>query len=314
MSSASPAVRVLVTGADGFVGGRVVRRLAANGHAVTAAIRRGTSPPPGAIAVRPFDLRDGASVREVVEGGFEAVVHLAAVASGADARRDPGAAWEINAAGTARLCEALAESAAADSLFLLASTAEVYGSGVGSRPRMESDPPVPCSPYAASKLGAEIAAAEVGRRTGLRVIVARAFPHTGAGQDVRFVIPAFVQRIREAQGAGRRAVPVGNLEPVRDFLHVDDVVEAYIALIERGMPGACYNVASGSGVSVREIFERIRALLGADVQATEDPALRRAADISHLVGDATRLREDTEWRPRRTLDEALDEVASAQAH
>jgi UDP-glucose 4-epimerase len=120
--------------------------------------------------VRPFDLRDAASVQEVAEGGFEAVVHLAAVASGADARRDPGAAWEINAAGTARLCEALSDSSARP-LLLLASTAEVYGSGEGPRLRVESDPTVPCSPYAASKLGAEIAAAEVGRRTGLRVIV-----------------------------------------------------------------------------------------------------------------------------------------------
>jgi GDP-4-dehydro-6-deoxy-D-mannose reductase len=264
--------------------------------------------------VRPFDLCDGASVREVVAGDFEAVVHLAAVASGADARRDPGVAWEINAAGTARLCEAFSGSGAAGPLFLLASTAEVYGSGEGARPRVESDPLVPCSPYAASKLGAEIAAAEVGRRTGLRVIVTRAFPHTGAGQDGRFVVPAFVQRIGDAQRAGRRDVPVGNLEPVRDFLHVDDVVEAYVALIERGTPGACYNVASGSGVSVREIFERIRALLQADVRATVDPALMRAADIFHLVGDATRLRNDTGWRPRRTLDEALDEVARAQAH
>ena len=307
-------MRVLVTGSDGFVGGRVVRRLAANGHAVTAAIRRGTTPPPGAVAVRPFDLRDGASVREVADGGFEAVVHLAAVASGADARRDPGAAWEINAAGTARLCEALAGSASPAPLVVLASTAEVYGAGDRPGPRTESDPPAPCSPYAASKLGAEIAAAEVGRRTGLRVIVARPFPHTGAGQDVRFVIPAFVQRIREAQRTGRRDVLVGNLEPVRDFLHVDDVVDAYLALIERGTPGACYNVASGSGVSVREIFERVRALLQADVRATVDPALVRAADIVHLVGDATRLRTDTGWRPRRTLDEALDEVARAQAH
>lgn len=305
-------MRVLVTGADGFVGGRVVRRLATDGHAVTAAIRRGTAAPSGAVTVRAFDLRDDASVREVAAGGFEAVLHLAAVASGADARRDPGAAWEVNAAGTARLCDALATTGPAAPRVVLVSTAEVYGAGP-ARPRGESDPPSPCSPYAASKLGAEVAAAEVGRRTGLPVIVVRPFPHTGGGQDARFVAPAFARRIRMARQAGAREVRVGNLDPVRDFLHVDDVVDAYMALLERGAPGACYNVASGTGVAIREIFDRLRTLLRADVQATVDPELMRPADIPHLVGDSARLRADTGWRPRRTLDQALDEVARAEA-
>jgi len=304
-------MRVLVTGADGFVGGRLVRRLTADGHAVTAAIRQGTAAPAGAGAVRAFDLRDDDSVREAAAGDFEAVFHLAAVASGTDARRDPGAAWEVNAAGTVRLCEALA--AGSSPRVLLVSTAEVYGAGA-PRLRTERDVPAPCSPYAASKLGAEIAASEVARRAGLRVIVARPFPHTGAGQDVRFVAPAFARRIREAVRAGRAVVSVGNLDPIRDFLHVDDVVDAYVALIERGAPGTCYNVASGSGVAIRDVFEQLRVALRADVRAAVDPALIRPADIPHLVGDATRLRGDTGWRPRRTLDEALDEVARAEAH
>lgn len=308
-------MRILVTGADGFVGGRLTSRLVRDGHAVTAAIRRGTTPPVAGVEVREFDLGDDASVRGIVSGGFDAVVHLAAVASGGDARRDPGTAWEINAAGTARLCEVLGAAATrALPLVLLTSTAEVYGARAGTTLRTEADPAAPCSPYAASKLGAEVAAEEVGRRTGLRVIVARPFPHTGAGQDPRFVAPAFARRIWDAHRAGQREVRVGNLDPVRDILHVDDVIDAYIALLERGLPGRCYNVASGSGVTVREVFERLRRLMDADVAAVVDPALVRPADIPHLVGDATRLRGDTGWHPRRTLDEALDEVARAQAH
>jgi GDP-4-dehydro-6-deoxy-D-mannose reductase len=306
-------VRILVTGADGFVGGRLTRRLVQDGHAVTAAIRRGTRPALVGAELREFDLGDDASVRDIVTGGFEAVVHLAAVASGGDARRDPGAAWEVNAAGTARLCEALDAAASDRPVLLLASTAEVYGAQEGVRPRTEGDPTGPCSPYAASKLGAEIAAEEAGRRTGLRVIVARPFPHTGAGQDQRFVAPAFARRIREAVQLRQREVPVGNLDPVRDILHVEDVVDAYVRLLERGRPGRCYNVASGSGITVREVFERLRRLLDADVTAVVDPALARRADIPHLVGDAARLRADTGWHPRRTLDEALNEVARAQA-
>jgi GDP-4-dehydro-6-deoxy-D-mannose reductase len=307
-------VRILVTGADGFVGGRLVRRLTALGHEVTAAIRRGTAPDLGPVAQRSFDLTDDASVRQAVAGPFDAVVHLAAVASGADARRDPGAAWVVNAAGTARVCEAAAASPGPAPLVLVASTAEVYGAADAPRLRRETDPVAPRSPYAASKLGAETAAREVARRTGLRVIVARPFPHTGAGQDTRFVVPAFARRIHDAQAGGRREVMVGNLEPVRDFLHVDDVVDAYAGLVERGRPGTVYNVASGTGITIREVFARLAAVIGADVTAVPDPALARSSDIPHLVGDTAPLREHTGWAPRRSLDEALNEVARAQAH
>jgi len=306
-------MRVLVTGASGLVGRRLVRRLAGDGHAVTAVVHERTAVP-GAVEVRTFDLRDTLSVRQAATGTLDVVIHLAAITSGTDARSDPGQAWDVNAAGTVRLCEVLGASGSAPApLVILASTAEVYGAGV-DRPRIETDPTIPCSPYAASKLGAEVGAREVGRRRGLPLIVARLFPHTGAEQDTRFVVPAFARRIREADVAGRREVLVGNLDPIRDFLHVEDVVEAYVALMERGKPGSCYNVASGTGVTIREIFVKLCASLGADVQARVDPGLMRPADIQHLVGDATKLRQDTGWRPRRTLDDVLDEVARAQAH
>jgi GDP-4-dehydro-6-deoxy-D-mannose reductase len=154
----------------------------------------------------------------------------------------------------------------------------------------------------------------VARRSDLRLIVARPFPHTGAGQDARFVVPAFARRIHDAVRHGRSEVAVGNLDPVRDLLHVDDVVEAYVAMVERGRAGAWYNVASGVGVSIRELFERLRAAIGAEVSAVVDPALVRPSDIPHLVGDATALRADTGWVPQRTLDDVLNEVARAQAH
>jgi GDP-4-dehydro-6-deoxy-D-mannose reductase len=107
---------------------------------------------------------------------------------------------------------------------------------------------------------------------------------------------------------------VGNLDPVRDFLHVDDVVDAYAALLAAGRPGRVYNVASASGVSIREVFERLRTLLGARVDPVVDASLVRGADIPHLVGDAARIRADTGWLPRRSLDEALDEVVRAETN
>jgi nucleoside-diphosphate-sugar epimerase len=315
-------MRVLVTGAGGFVGRWLVPRLLAAGHDVVGALYPVATPPdaiPEAERRRvrwlPLDLRDQAAVEAAVSTAPEAVIHLAALASGADARRDPGLAWEVNAAGTARLAEALGLCRArgnGDPLLLLVSTGEVYGSGVGRKPRTELDPAQPCSPYAASKFGAEIAAFEVQRRTGLRVVVARAFPHTGPGQSNRYVIPAFAQRLRAARRIGAPVVKTGNLEPVRDFLDVRDVVEAYVALLERGKAGEVYNVAGGRSDSLADLFSALARLEGVRAIPEVDPELTRAADIAHLVGDATRLRQATGWQPRIPLDQTLQSVLDAQ--
>jgi GDP-4-dehydro-6-deoxy-D-mannose reductase len=316
-------MRVLVTGSEGFVGRTLVRTLIAAGHEVWAGIRPGgplevpglTAAERAAVTRVPLEVLDTASVESAVECRPEAVVHLAAIASGADARRDVGVAWAVNAAGTARLADAVGrarERGETDPVLLVVSSGEVYGGGV-DRPRREDDPLRPCSPYAASKVGAEVAAQEVGRRTGLRVVIARPFTHTGPGQSDRAVTPAFAARLRAARRSGATSVPTGNLAPVRDFLHVQDVVNAYLALLTRGVPGEAYNVARGEGISLHDLFRRLASQLGTAAVPAPDPALMRTADIMHLVGDASKLRAATGWQPTIALDRILKEVADAEA-
>ncbi len=312
-------MRVLVTGADGFVGAWLVPRLRAEGHTVMAAMRPGATLPArwsgdGEVAVVPLELGDPASVRSAAATPVDAVMHLAAVASGADAQRDPGAAWTVNAVGTARLAEELAtlqSRGRGAPLLLIASTAEVYGIGPAT-PRVESDPVRPVSTYAASKLAAEIAALEVHRRTGLRVIVARAFPHTGPGQDDRFVVPALARRLRLARRTGAPVIKVGNLDPVREFMHVSDVVDAYCRLLSRGKAGETYNVACGRGIALHELLDRLIAVVGYRAIPEADSELVRPADIPYLVGDGAKLAAATGWSPRIPLEEVLAEVVNAQ--
>ena len=321
-------MKVLVTGADGFVGRWLVRRLLADGREVYGAVRPGQSPAPVAAAadltpaerdaVRwlPLELTDAESVRACVDPPYDAVVHLAAVSSGSDATRDPGFAWNVNAAGTARVVHVLGhakQTGRADPLVLVISTGEVYGACGEPRPRREVDPVAPASPYAASKAGEELAGLEAWRRTGLRVVVARAFAHTGPGQDARFVVPAFAERLRFAKRVGAPVVKVGNLEPVREFLHVRDVVDAYARLLVKGQPGETYNVASGQGISLEDLFYRLADLIGVRPIPEADPDLVRAGDIPHLVGDAGKLRAATGWTTRYTLDATLRDVLDAQA-
>ena len=310
---------VLVTGANGFVGRWMVRALLAAGHTVVGAAGPGGPAAPKEPAERNVewvyvDLMDPESVRQVAGRPWDAVVHLAGFASGALALADPGAAWAVNAGGTARLVGELGRRHAlgeCDPLVLLASTAEVYAPQ--RRPLVESDPAHPTSPYGASKRGAEIAADETSRRTGLRVVIARAFPHTGPGQDDRFVAPAFARRLTLAKRAKAPAVNVGNLEVLREFLDVRDVAAAYVALLARGQARAVYNVASGKGVLLRELFDRLAAIIGVHAIPEADPAFVRAVDLPHLVGDASKLRAATGWQPTIPLEQTLRDLVDAQA-
>jgi len=314
---------VLVTGADGFVGRWVLRALVAAGHQVVGAVQPGPPREDGlsdaeraAVLWIPLELGDLRSVQQLAARPFDAVIHLAAIASGGDALRDPGVAWSVNAAGTARLLGELGRRRRAgetDPVVLVVSTAEVYGAGSG-RPFVETDPVSPRSPYAASKAGAELAALETRARTGLRVLIARAFPHTGPGQDERFVAPAFARRLRGARLAGARVVKVGNLEPVRDFLDVRDVADAYAALIARGTSGEVYNVASGRGVSLGELFDKLAAIVGVKAIPEPDPEFMRPAEIPVLVGESAKLRSVTGWAPRIPLEQTLRDLVDAQAN
>ena len=192
-----------------------------------------------AVTVIPLEITDPTSVSAALGRPFEAIVHLAAVASGSEARQDPGRAWVVNAAGTARLVDAvvaLRAKTGVDPLLLVVSSAEVYGSGPAA-PRVETDPLVPQSPYAASKVGAEVAALEAWRREGLRVVIARAFPAHRARAVPVYVVPAFLERLRAARATGAVEVRTGSLDPVRDLLDVRDVAAAYIALLSAGVAG-----------------------------------------------------------------------------
>jgi GDP-4-dehydro-6-deoxy-D-mannose reductase len=309
---------VLVTGADGFVGRHLVQRLRRAGHEVGAGCRPGGPPVAwgdSRVASLPLELTDDGSIRAALAFQPDAVVHLAAVASNREAREDPGRAWEVNAAGTARLAEALGRSRdeGRDPVLLAVSTGEVYGVG-GPEPRRETDELRPASPYAASKVAAEVAVLEVGRRTGLRAVIARPFTHTGAGQQPGFALPGFVARLRAAKASGEAVVPTGNLEPVRDLLDVRDVTEAYLALLERGTPGEAYNIARGEGKSLAEMFRQLADLIGVRAEPRPDPALARSRDLPHLVGDSTKLRRATGWTPTIALDQTLRGLVDAEAH
>lgn len=310
--------RLLVTGADGFVGRHLVRAARAAGSSVIAAVGPGGAMPEewltpeelAGVTSLTIDIRDATAYALLAGHEPDAVVHLAALSSGAAARQDPARAWSINAGGTAALLDALA--AAGSPTVLLVSTGEVYGRDHATA-IAETAPLVPASPYAATKVGAELAADEVRRRTGLKVMVARPFTHTGPGQAPLFVIPALATRLREALKRDLWQIPVGDLTPVRDFLDVRDVVAAYLLLLERGEAGEAYNIASGVGQSLADCFKRLAELMGSPARAVTMPSLLRQSDIPVLIGDPGKLRAATGWAPQYSFERTLQDLVDAQA-
>jgi GDP-4-dehydro-6-deoxy-D-mannose reductase len=185
------------------------------------------------------------------------------------------------------------------------SSAEVYGEGE-SRPRIESDPARPQGVYSASKLAAEAAAALAISGWGLRVIVTRPFPATGPGQTNRLV-PNWLAALR----AGKRDVE-GNDFIVRDYMDVRDAAAGYAALLARGRPGETYNLASGREVRFGDLFATLARLL--KVEAKLVPPARPRREPVYLVGNSTKLRQDTGWQPTIDLEQTLADMIDAQTH
>lgn len=289
------AMRVLVTGSQGFVGKRLTPRLEAAGHGVLGFDQ-------DTVDVTEFEAV-ATVVREFVP---EAVVHLAAVAFVPDASRDPDLAQRVNVGGTRSVIRALESHAAQARLLLVGSGDQYPALEPGAPPLTESAALDPKGAYATSKAAAEELGHKAAER-GLDVVRIRAFNHTGPGQAPLFVAPDFARQLARIEaGSQREPMRVGNLASVRDFLHVDDVIDAYIRLLDPEVPADVYNVASGRATRIGELLESLANLAGIQPQVEADQNRWRPADSR--VGDPRRLEEATGWRARRPLDETLSEL------
>ncbi len=162
----------------------------------------------------------------------------------------------------------------------------------------------------ASKAAQEIAALQIARATGLRVICTRSFNHSGVGHSGEYLLPSLVRRVVAMRRGASGTLALGN-DVVRDYLHVSDVADAYIALAERGRAGEVYNVASGNGLSVRQLAADILLHAGVTADISTDPSLVRATDIPVLVGSPAKLMHDTGWKPSRTPSDIIDDLLHA---
>ena len=172
-------------------------------------------------------------------------------------------------------------------------------------PVRETEPLAPNNPYAASKQAAEAAALQWHRSHGLRVVLVRAFNHTGPGQRPDFALPSFAQQIARILLGRQERILTGDLDVTRDFQWVDDVIASYLDLLALGEPGVVYNVCSGHEQNLQRIVERMTRIAGCPGVVARDSARFRPQELRRSAGDPTRLRTLTGRSPPPLSDDRL---------
>src|SRR5579884_1552692 len=293
-------MRVLVTGAFGFLGTAVVRRLAMAGHEVVALTSRAKNRPSAEIAsVARGDIRDTSAMARAV-ADVDAVCHLAALTRVRESFERPNEYFDVNEGGTAALVSAMsaeAERSGRPLRIVHASTAAVYGTPT-HQPIDENAPPAPTSPYGESKLAADrlILAASTPQ---MSAVIFRIFNIAGAvagrtDDDQSRIIP---KALAVARGAASRLQVNGDGSAVRDFVHVDDLARAFVLAIDHPLSShaSVFNVGA-TGASVAEIIETVQHVTGKLLPVEHQPP---KPEPPRLLADTSRIRAELEWKPER---------------
>lgn len=297
-------MRVLVTGAGGFVGGHLVPFLRSEGYEVigTALTEKG--------GYRLLDVREPGFVNAVVsEVRPDAVFHLAGQSSVSLSWRDPALTYEVNALGTHYLFDAIHRHVPHCKVHVAASSDEYGKVPPEDCPLDETAPLRPVSPYAVSRVTGEWIARMYYESFGIHAVVTRAFMHIGPGQPPSFATADWARQIALAEvGRSEPVVRTGNLEGRREFGDVRDVVRAYRLALEKGQPGDAYNVATGRAYRLGDVLDRLIAMSSVDIRTETDPKKLRPVDFPVLYGNASKLAGATGWKPTYDLDRTLADV------
>ncbi|MGH2863390.1 MAG: NAD-dependent epimerase/dehydratase family protein [Solirubrobacteraceae bacterium] len=290
-------MRILVTGAAGFVGQHLTCLLRSRGEDVTE-WRFSDGDAGSGVQLDLCDAR--AVVRQDVQG-VEAIVHLAGLAQVSRSFSEPQLFMSVNTAVVTNLFESLLAQHSRPRI-LLVSTGGVYSAD--AEPITEDSPVAAANPYEVSKLAQEMLAAYYMQR-GLEVIVVRPFNHIGPGQQPGYLVPDICSQVASLERAGGGTITVGNLGSARDYTDVRDVVAAYHSLLEHGRSGETYNVCSGVAYTGEEILKRICSLSTVELTVESSEALHRPTEVSTIHASNAKLRDDTHWAPAIPLDQTL---------
>lgn len=300
--------KVLVTGADGFIGSHLTELLLEEGYEVRALSVYNSFNYWGwlddikhpRLEVVSGDVRDAAFCRHITQG-CDTVFHLAALIAIPYSYVAPESYVDTNIKGTLNMCQAALDHKVRR--LIVTSTSEVYGTA-RYVPIDENHPRQPQSPYSATKIGADAIAKSFYNAFNLPVTIARPFNTYGPRQSARAIIPTIITQIAN----GVREIKVGDLSPTRDFNFVKDTCRGFLAIARaEGVEGEEINIATGTEVTMKQTLMKIAEIMDADINWVVDPERIRPSksEVFRLCGDNTKIETLTDWRPEWSLEEGL---------
>ena len=306
----------LITGITGFAGSHLAEYLLSRGDGAVHGTLRWRSRTEnidhlrGRIVLHECDIRDATAVREVIRKVKpDRIFHLAAQSYVPMSWVAPSETLTTNIIGQTNLLEAV-RATGCDCRIQIAGSSEEYGLVLpGETPIKETNPLRPLSPYAVSKVAQDLMGYQYFKSYGLRVVRTRAFNHTGPRRGEVFVTSNFARQIAEIEkGKKPPVIQVGNLEAVRDFTDVRDTVVAYFLALERGEPGEVYNVATGQGHKIGAMLQILLEKSRVQVKVEQDPSRLRPSDVELLVGDPSKLEQQTGWKRNYSFEQTLEDL------
>lgn len=310
-----PKTKSLITGITGFAGSHLAELLLKEGHEVYGLCRWRSKKDninhiEGQITLIDADLLDAGSIDTVIkEVEPENIFHLAAQSFVPTSFLSPFATMQVNVGGEINIFESV-RKAKIDPVILVAGSSEEYGLVKEDEvPIKETNPLRPLSTYAVSKVAQDLLGYQYYQAYKMKIIRSRGFNHTGPRRGDVFASSTFAKQIAEAEkGLSLPVIHVGNLDTIRDFTDVRDMVRAYYLAVEKGVPGEVYNIATGIGYSMGKMLETLLSFSTIKVEIKQDSRRIRHADVPLLIGDSTKFRKQTGWEPTIPFGQTMEDL------
>ncbi|WP_371803534.1 GDP-mannose 4,6-dehydratase [Candidatus Lokiarchaeum ossiferum] len=297
-------MKALITGSEGFVGSYLVSLLHRKKYTVY-----GTDLLTHQHSAVDFYYKMDITKPEIVQQILSKikpniVIHLAGFSSVSKSFKLPELCHKINVEGTRNLLDAIVQMENYDIKLIIISSAEVYGIPQ-IIPISEFHPIGARNPYGESRILQEKLCKEYIEKYHLKINIARSFNHTGPNQTETFVLPSFAKQIVQIENGSQKILNVGNLSPIRDFLDVRDVVDAYYKLTQLKTFGSTYNICSGKGYSIKYLLQILIENAKCEIDVRQDPNRMRPSEINELIGDNSRFKSVSGWEPKYKIEETL---------
>lgn len=309
--------KILITGVGGFVAKHFLALLEAKGlkiHVMGLDVLNSTTEPQFEhidYQYRCVDLLDKGEIENILFlFNPDYILHLASYSSVAFSWKNPILSFQNNVNIFLNLVEVIRKYSLKTRILSIGSSEEYGNINAADVPLKETARLDPLSPYAIARVSQEMLSKLYSKSYGLDIVMTRSFNHIGPGQSDIFVVSSFVKRILEEKIQGHNTVnlSVGNVEIIRDFLDVRDVVLAYYELLHYGKNGEVYNVCSGNGWKLSDLIDLIAKLLGVKVITTVDESLLRPNDNKLIIGDNSKIKADTSWSPTISMQDSLVDI------